>query len=87
MKYSNDGEKLMLKLRPLDRNVSCSSDKTLLFLLFDTICMYFVLMAIVTLVFYSLGLLVRVVKESQHIRSKYIICIIIYPYTLIEIQK
>jgi len=57
--------------RPPDRTVTCTSDKTLLFLLVDTICMYLVLMAIVTLVFYSLARLVRVVKESQRIPSKY----------------
>lgn len=54
---------------------SCSSEKTFLFLLFDTLCMYIILMTITTLVFYSLGLLVRLVKESQKILSKYL-CIL-----------
>ncbi|XP_050055085.1 uncharacterized protein LOC114126299 [Aphis gossypii] len=50
----------------------CPFDKNILFLLFDTFCMYLITMTIVTFVFYSLGLLIRFVKESQNILSKYI---------------
>jgi len=55
-----------------DRIESCPFDRNVLFLLYDTLCMYFILMAIVIFVFYSLGLLVQTGKESQNILSKYI---------------
>jgi len=60
-------------LHVFDRTERCPYDRNVLFLLFDTFCMYFILMAIVTFVFYSLGLLVRTVKESKNILSKYFI--------------
>ncbi|KAL5244160.1 hypothetical protein ACI65C_011570 [Semiaphis heraclei] len=50
---------------------SCPYDRNVLYLLFDTFCMYFILMAIVTFVFYSLSLLVQTIKESQNILNVY----------------
>lgn len=54
-----------------NRIESCLSDKSFVFLLLDTFCMYLILMAIVTLVFYSLRMLIHVLIESQNILSKY----------------
>ncbi|VVC39600.1 Death domain,Death-like domain [Cinara cedri] len=45
---------------------SCLFEKSFLFLLFDTFCMYFILMTIAVLVFYSLTWSVRIVKESKN---------------------
>jgi hypothetical protein len=55
-----------------NRTESCSADNSFVFLLFDTICMYLILMAIVTLVFYSLSNVINGLKESQNILGKYI---------------
>lgn len=54
-----------------NRTVSCSADDSFVFLLFDTIFMYLVLMAIVTLILYSLSNVVHGLKESQNILGKY----------------
>lgn len=54
-----------------NRTESCLSDRSFVFLLFDTFCMYLILMAIVILVFYSLSMLVHGLKESRNILSKY----------------
>lgn len=56
-----------------DRIESCPTTNTFLFLLFDTFCMYIILMSIITSVLYLLILIVRIVKRSKNILGKYII--------------